>query len=81
MKGGGCAAQLRAACQADSLEQVGALNYDLASKSGPNRTMSLIDFEQHLASFMLIRGPSSAPLCAARTPNDTGPSRVTLSLR
>ena len=57
IKGGGCAAQLRAACQADSLEQTGALNYDLASKAGPNHTMSLIDFYEHLASFMLIRGP------------------------
>ena len=29
----------------------------------------------------IFHGPSSAPLCAARTLNDTGPSRVTLSLR
>jgi hypothetical protein len=56
MKGSGCAAQLRAACQPDSLEQVGALNYDLASGHNTS-TMSLIDFDEHLASFLLIRGP------------------------
>ena len=35
-------------------------------------------FDTHLGYLM---GPSSAPPCAARTLNDTGPSRVTLSLR
>eukprot|EP00729_Bicosta_minor_P007325 gene7325-2369_t len=55
-KGYGCAAQLRAACDPNSMEQTGALNYDLAS-SVANGTMSLLDFNQHLASFLLIRGP------------------------
>lgn len=55
-KGYGCAAQLRAACDPNSMEQTGALNYDLAS-SVANGTMSLLDFNQHHASFLLIRGP------------------------
>ena len=49
ISGGGCAAQLCAACQPNSMEQVGALNYDLASGSEPNHTMALIDFDEHLS--------------------------------
>ena len=49
-----CAATLRDACRADSKQQTGTLIYDL----GLNRTnMQLLDFEQHLASFLLMRGP------------------------
>ena len=55
-KGWGCAAQVRAACHPDSMEQTGALNYDLDSAVA-NGTMFLPDFDEHLASFLLIRGP------------------------
>ena len=55
-KGWGCAAQVRAACNPQSMEQTGALNYDLAS-GVTNGTMFLPDFNEHLASFLLIRGP------------------------
>ena len=49
-----CAATLREACSETSKQQLGALNYQIKL----NKTTGAVDphFQQHLASFMLMRG-------------------------
>ena len=55
-----CAATLRDACRADSKQQTGAFRYlppnnKTLARSG--QTLGFIDFAEHLAAFMLMRGP------------------------
>lgn len=63
-----CAITLRDSCRSDSKQQTGALNYvppTNKSRAWCGQILAFKDFQEHLASFLLMRGPcmfTSAPL-------------------
>eukprot|EP01051_Picozoa_sp_SAG22_P023452 SAG22_NODE_6058_length_908_cov_1.138443_1_plen_211_part_00 len=55
-----CAATVRDACRADSKQQTGAFNYvppNNKSNAWSGQTLAFKDFDEHLAAFLLMRGP------------------------